>query len=109
MMHTKRTENDEATRQHLTTSIFFNFFSAEIVETSDCPLGVQLVNARQTNKFSDPSDLVALASQVQKADEFIRANAGNKLRVIAEQIKFLQVIMLIIEIEFFIVHFTFEL
>ncbi|XP_066547064.1 uncharacterized protein C1orf50 homolog isoform X2 [Amia ocellicauda] len=35
-------------------------------------------------------DLVALAQQVQKADDFVRANACNKLTVIAEQIRYLQ-------------------
>lgn len=40
--------------------------------------------------MADPLDLVALAEQVQKADEFIRANATNKLTVIAEQIQHLQ-------------------
>ncbi|CAI5782756.1 Uncharacterized protein PODLI_1B036544 [Podarcis lilfordi] len=37
-----------------------------------------------------PSDLVALAEQVQKADDFTRANACNRLTVIAEQIRYLQ-------------------
>uniref|UniRef100_A0A8D0BNJ9 Chromosome 1 open reading frame 50 n=1 Tax=Salvator merianae TaxID=96440 RepID=A0A8D0BNJ9_SALMN len=37
-----------------------------------------------------PLDLVALAEQVQKADDFVRANACNKLTVIAEQIRYLQ-------------------
>jgi len=35
-------------------------------------------------------DLVELAEQVQKADEFTRATAGSKLSVIAEQVRFLQ-------------------
>ncbi|XP_074790148.1 uncharacterized protein C1orf50 homolog [Natator depressus] len=39
---------------------------------------------------ADPGELVALAQQVQKADEFIRANACNRLTVIAEQIRYLQ-------------------
>uniref|UniRef100_A0ABM5EKV1 Uncharacterized protein C1orf50 homolog n=1 Tax=Pogona vitticeps TaxID=103695 RepID=A0ABM5EKV1_9SAUR len=37
-----------------------------------------------------PSDLVALAEQLEKADDFIRANACNRLTVIAEQIRYLQ-------------------
>ncbi|XP_055957579.1 uncharacterized protein C1orf50 homolog isoform X2 [Patella vulgata] len=53
-------------------------------------MGVQLVNSRMTNKTSDPMDLVELAKQVQKADEFTRATAGSKLIVIADQIKYLQ-------------------
>ncbi|KAM7139039.1 uncharacterized protein C1orf50 homolog isoform 2-T2 [Macrochelys suwanniensis] len=39
---------------------------------------------------ADPGELVALAQQVQQADEFIRANACNRLTVIAEQIRYLQ-------------------
>ncbi|KAM3620693.1 uncharacterized protein V6R79_000657 [Siganus canaliculatus] len=35
-------------------------------------------------------DLVALAAQVQKGEEFIKANACNKLTVIADQIRYLQ-------------------
>ncbi|GAB0198654.1 hypothetical protein GRJ2_002330800 [Grus japonensis] len=50
-------------------------------------------------RVGDPGDLVALARQVQQprgdsrnipADDFIRANACNKLTVIAEQIRYLQ-------------------
>ncbi|KAM6402779.1 uncharacterized protein C1orf50 homolog [Rhynochetos jubatus] len=41
-------------------------------------------------RVGDPEDLVALARQVQQADDFIRANACNKLTVIAEQIRYLQ-------------------
>ncbi|KAK6192208.1 hypothetical protein SNE40_003720 [Patella caerulea] len=61
-----------------------------LVESSSRPMGVQLVNSRMTNKTSDPMDLVELAKQVQKADEFTRATAGSKLIVIADQIKYLQ-------------------
>ncbi|XP_063173565.1 uncharacterized protein C1orf50 homolog [Candoia aspera] len=39
---------------------------------------------------AQPSDLVALAEQVEKADEFVRANACNRLTVIADQIRYLQ-------------------
>merc|ERR1712037_900320 len=35
-------------------------------------------------------DLVELAAQVEKADQFTRATAGSKLQVIAEQVRFLQ-------------------
>ncbi|XP_030319586.1 uncharacterized protein C1orf50 homolog isoform X2 [Calypte anna] len=41
-------------------------------------------------RVGDPGDLVALARQVQQADDFIRANACNKLAVIAQQIQYLQ-------------------
>lgn len=61
-----------------------------LVESNSRPLGVQLVNSKKTNKVSDPTDLVELAKSVQKADEFTKANCGNKLTVIADQIKYLQ-------------------
>lgn len=61
-----------------------------LVESSSRPSGVTLVNTLQTTKMNDCMDLVELARQVQKADEFTRANAGNKLTVIADQIKHLQ-------------------
>ncbi|XP_041350255.1 uncharacterized protein C1orf50 homolog [Gigantopelta aegis] len=64
--------------------------AVSLVEGSHRPMGVQLVNSYQTNKTSDPMDLVELARQVQKADEFTRANAGSKLTVIADQIRYLQ-------------------
>ncbi|XP_051843890.1 uncharacterized protein C1orf50 homolog [Antechinus flavipes] len=49
-----------------------------------------LVTPYHTRRIGNPEDLVELAQQVQKADEFIRANATNKLIVIAEQIRHLQ-------------------
>ncbi|XP_039223781.1 uncharacterized protein C1orf50 homolog [Crotalus tigris] len=49
--------------------------------------GFQLTPAARK---AQPSDLVALAEQVEKADEFVRANACNRLTVIAEQIRYLQ-------------------
>ncbi len=89
-----------------------------LVESSSAPSGLKLVSSYQTTKVGDPMDLVALAEQVQKVctkyiyththratllksltllaflcfqgDEFIRANACNKLTVIADQIRYLQ-------------------
>jgi len=61
-----------------------------LVEANSTPLGVQLVNTRKTNKMAEANDLVELAKTVQKADEFVRANACNKLTVIAEQMRYLQ-------------------
>merc|ERR1711976_814870 len=61
-----------------------------LVEKNASPSGLQLVNSNKTNKMYDCMDLVTLATEVQKADQFIRANAGNKLTIIAEQMKFLQ-------------------
>ncbi|XP_040830394.1 uncharacterized protein C1orf50 homolog isoform X1 [Ochotona curzoniae] len=60
------------------------------VEFTPTPGGLALVSPYHTRRPGDPLDLVALAEQVQKADEFIRANATNKLTVIAEQIQHLQ-------------------
>ncbi|XP_027473239.1 uncharacterized protein C1orf50 homolog [Zalophus californianus] len=61
-----------------------------LVERTSTPGGLALVSPYHTHRAGDPLDLVALAEQVQKADEFIRANATNKLMVIAEQIQHLQ-------------------
>lgn len=60
------------------------------MELTPNPAGLALVNPYLTHRAGDPLDLVALAEQVQKADEFVRANATNKLTVIAEQIQHLQ-------------------
>ncbi|KAK3512361.1 hypothetical protein QTP70_006295 [Hemibagrus guttatus] len=64
--------------------------TATLVESSSNPNGLELVSSYHTNRVGDPMDLVALAQQVQKGDEFIRANACNRLTVIAEQIRYLQ-------------------
>ncbi|XP_037534484.1 uncharacterized protein C1orf50 homolog [Nematolebias whitei] len=61
-----------------------------LVESSSAPSGVELVSSYQTNRVGDPTDLVALAEQVQKGDDFVKANACNKLTVIADQIRYLQ-------------------
>nr|XP_008527959.1 PREDICTED: uncharacterized protein C1orf50 homolog isoform X1 [Equus przewalskii] len=61
-----------------------------LVELTPTPGGLALVSPYHTHRVGDPLDLVALAEQVQKADEFIRANATNKLTIIAEQIQYLQ-------------------
>lgn len=64
--------------------------SFSLVESNSRPCGVELVCTARTNKKADPDDLVALAMQVQQADERTRSVAGSKLSVIAEQIQFLQ-------------------
>ncbi|KAM6947672.1 uncharacterized protein C1orf50 homolog [Lycodopsis pacificus] len=61
-----------------------------LVESSSNPSGVQLVSSYQTNRVGDPTDLVALATQVQRGDDFTKANACSKLTVIAGQIRYLQ-------------------
>uniref|UniRef100_A0A3B5RB04 DUF2452 domain-containing protein n=1 Tax=Xiphophorus maculatus TaxID=8083 RepID=A0A3B5RB04_XIPMA len=51
------------------------------------PSGMELVSSYQTNRVGDPMDP---HSQVQKGDDFVKANACNKLTVIADQIRYLQ-------------------
>merc|ERR1711973_255924 len=60
-----------------------------LVARDTCPNGYQLVDADRSGKKSQ-FDLVELADQVNKADQFTRATAGSKLTVIAEQVRFLQ-------------------
>ncbi|KAM4588847.1 uncharacterized protein C1orf50 homolog [Odontesthes bonariensis] len=64
--------------------------TVKLVESSGAPSGLELVSSYQTNRVGDPMDLVALAVQVQKGDDFVKANACNKLTVIADQIRYLQ-------------------
>ncbi|GCB70953.1 uncharacterized protein C1orf50 homolog isoform X1 [Scyliorhinus torazame] len=67
-----------------------NRSAVALVESSANPAGLQLVSTYQTNRVGDPLDIVALAEQIQKADDFVRANACNRLTGIAEQIQYLQ-------------------
>merc|ERR1711988_1405837 len=60
-----------------------------LVARDTCPNGYQLVDADRSGKKTQ-HDLVELAAQVEKADQFTRATAGSKLQVIAEQVRFLQ-------------------
>ena len=60
-----------------------------MVERDHAPGGFQLVNPQESGKLNQ-FDLVELAGEIQKADEFTRATAGSKLSVIAEQVRFLQ-------------------
>uniref|UniRef100_A0A3B3Q3U0 Chromosome 1 open reading frame 50 n=1 Tax=Paramormyrops kingsleyae TaxID=1676925 RepID=A0A3B3Q3U0_9TELE len=64
--------------------------SVTLVESTSTPHGLELVSSYQSHRIGDPMDLVMLAQQVQKGNEFIRANACNKLTVIADQIRYLQ-------------------
>ncbi|XP_028920287.1 uncharacterized protein C1orf50 homolog [Ornithorhynchus anatinus] len=61
-----------------------------LVERGLTTSGLGLVNLPDGHRAADPLDLVELAHQVQKADEFVRANASNRLTAIAEQIRHLQ-------------------
>ncbi|CAH1772237.1 unnamed protein product [Owenia fusiformis] len=67
-----------------------NMTTVSLVESNSAPNGHQLVNSYQTNRNSDPMDLVQLAQVVEKGDQFVRATAGSKLTVIADQIRYLQ-------------------
>ncbi|CAL4082225.1 unnamed protein product, partial [Meganyctiphanes norvegica] len=61
-----------------------------LVETNNKPLGFELMNPHRVNKTATSTDLVELAQQIQTANQFTKANVGNKLQVIAEQVRFLQ-------------------
>ncbi|XP_067098618.1 uncharacterized protein C1orf50 homolog [Osmerus mordax] len=61
-----------------------------LVENTANPNGLSLVSSYQTHRVGDPMDLVDLATQVQKGDDFVKANACNRLTVIADQIRYLQ-------------------
>ena len=56
-----------------------------LVERDTCPNGYQLVDPDRSGKKTQ-HDLVELAQQVEKADQFTRATAGSKLQIIAEQV-----------------------
>ena len=60
------------------------------VEDPDSAATRQLVNPERVHRHEDPYDLVMLAQEVQKADQFVRCAASNKLILIAEQIRHLQ-------------------
>jgi len=61
----------------------------KLVDRDESPLGYQLVDPDKSGKHTQ-YELVELAAQVEKADQFTRATAGSKLQVIAEQVRFLQ-------------------
>jgi len=61
----------------------------KMVERDDSPMGYQLVDPDKSGKHTQ-YELVELAAQVEKADQFTRATAGSKLQTIAEQVRFLQ-------------------
>ena len=55
-----------------------------LVERETSPNGVALVDPNRSGKRG-AYDLVELAANIEKADQFTKANAGSKLTVIAEQ------------------------
>ncbi|XP_032684930.1 uncharacterized protein C1orf50 homolog [Odontomachus brunneus] len=63
--------------------------ATNLVERNIVPQGIPLVDPTAVAK-SSRQDLTALVTEIEKADSCIKANAYNKLQVIAEQIKFLQ-------------------
>ena len=58
--------------------------SVNLVERETSPNGVALVDPNRSGKRG-AYDLVELAANIEKADQFTKANAGSKLTVIAEQ------------------------
>ncbi|GLV37776.1 uncharacterized protein CBL_06522 [Carabus blaptoides fortunei] len=60
-----------------------------LVERNPAPNGIPLVSAIAVAKRA-PNDLVELAMEIQKADQFVNATACSKLQIIAEQVRFLQ-------------------
>ena len=59
-------------------------FPVNLVERETSPNGVALVDPNRSGKRG-AYDLVELAANIEKADQFTKANAGSKLTVIAEQ------------------------
>ncbi|KAJ8687570.1 hypothetical protein QAD02_023364 [Eretmocerus hayati] len=59
-----------------------------LVERNLSPQGLALVDPKAVAKRA-PNDLVELAMEIQKADEFIKSSACGKLQIIAEQMRFL--------------------
>ena len=57
-----------------------------LVERNTSPNGLALVNPNSSGKRG-AYDLVELAANIEKADQFTKANAGSKLTVIAEQVR----------------------
>jgi len=62
----------------------------QLVETRDGQERSLMVNPERVTKCQDPMDLVELARQVQKSEEFVRARAVGRLEIIAEQMRHLQ-------------------
>ncbi|KAL0117804.1 hypothetical protein PUN28_008890 [Cardiocondyla obscurior] len=71
------------------TSTENNFSNQALVERNVKPQGLTLLDPAAVAK-SSRQDLMALVAEIEKADSCVKANAYNKLQVIAEQIKFLQ-------------------
>ncbi|XP_076757501.1 uncharacterized protein C1orf50 homolog isoform X2 [Xylocopa sonorina] len=60
-----------------------------LVERNVQPQGIPLNDPEAVAKLSK-QDLVALATEIQKADSFVKSNACSKLQIIVEQIRYLK-------------------
>eukprot|EP00730_Choanoeca_flexa_P000119 TRINITY_DN10052_c0_g1_i1.p1 TRINITY_DN10052_c0_g1~~TRINITY_DN10052_c0_g1_i1.p1 ORF type:complete len:188 (+),score=32.27 TRINITY_DN10052_c0_g1_i1:189-752(+) len=63
---------------------------ASLLAPTSSEAASQVVSTRAVHRMGDPTDLVALATYVQQADDFTRATVGSKLDLITQQIQFLQ-------------------
>ncbi|XP_018378165.1 PREDICTED: uncharacterized protein C1orf50 homolog isoform X2 [Trachymyrmex cornetzi] len=79
---------DNSNRMDAANSLH-DFSNTALVERNTMPQGISLVDPAAVAK-SSKQDLMALVTEIEKADNCVRANACNKLQVIAEQIRFLQ-------------------
>ncbi|XP_071639328.1 uncharacterized protein C1orf50 homolog [Temnothorax longispinosus] len=71
------------------TNSLHDLSNKALVERNIMPQGISLIDPAAVAKASQ-QDLKALVAEIEKADNCIKANACNKLQVIAEQIRFLQ-------------------
>ncbi|XP_043602071.1 uncharacterized protein C1orf50 homolog isoform X1 [Bombus pyrosoma] len=60
-----------------------------LVERNIQPQGIPLNDPEAVGKTSQ-QDLIALAKEIEKADNFVKANACSKLQVIVNQIRYLK-------------------
>ena len=74
----------------ITQTFFLSALTPHTVDDPESAATKQLVNPDRVHRHGDPYDLVVLAQEVQKADQFVRCAASNKLILIAEQIRHLQ-------------------
>lgn len=74
----------------ITQTFVLSALTPHTVDDPESAAAKQLVNPDRVHRHGDPYDLVVLAQEVQKADQFVRCAASNKLILIAEQIRHLQ-------------------
>lgn len=74
----------------ITQTLVLSALTPHTVDDPESAATKQLVNPDRVHRHGDPYDLVVLAQEVQKADQFVRCAASNKLILIAEQIRHLQ-------------------